>query len=204
MLHPRLNTVLVYHWNAWDGFLVSHLVAEECCVPASYEDDYRVLELKIHNGIQAVLWQMDMSVPGAFPRNRQLIIKYLENRGLLVLNSGIVDITKVELHNMLQRAGLPSAKADRYGHPNERLFVKSNFKCVVVNEFLYYRRTHLNSLTTHPHTNFKAPLRIKIQQLTEKYAAEYQAGLRPIKIIPKYIELPKVQLFLGVDDLCIL
>jgi glycosyltransferase involved in cell wall biosynthesis len=56
----------------------------------------------------------------------------------------------------------------------------------VIEQFLYLRRTHENSLTAHPDTNFQSPLRLSIQKRGEKYLEQYQTGKRGLKIRPKY------------------
>lgn len=58
----------------------------------------------------------------------------------------------------------------------------------VVPEFLYYRRTHEQSLTVHPYTNFKSPLRKTIQQLCANYQEQYLTGKRSLKIRPEYVK----------------
>jgi glycosyltransferase involved in cell wall biosynthesis len=62
----------------------------------------------------------------------------------------------------------------------------AGFSHTVIPEFLYFRRTHENSLTTHPYTNFKSPLRKYIQKLCADYQEQYLAGKRSVKIRPEY------------------
>ena len=54
----------------------------------------------------------------------------------------------------------------------------------VVEQFLYYRRRHENSLTAHPATNFDSQLRKEIIAMTEDYLEGYRQLVRPIKIEP--------------------
>ena len=62
----------------------------------------------------------------------------------------------------------------------------AGFSHTVIPEFLYFRRTHENSLTTHTQTNFKSPLRKQIQKLCADYQEQYLTGKRSVKIRPEY------------------
>ncbi len=61
----------------------------------------------------------------------------------------------------------------------------AGFKPCTIEQFLYLRRTHENSLTAHPDTNFKSPLRKSIQQLNADYLQQYKTGERSLKIQPE-------------------
>lgn len=61
----------------------------------------------------------------------------------------------------------------------------AGFKHGVVEDFLYFRRTHLTSLIAHPSTNFDSPKRKAVQQLTAEYAQCYQTGERPLYVQPE-------------------
>jgi len=61
----------------------------------------------------------------------------------------------------------------------------AGFHIVVLEKFLYLRRTHATSLTTHPATNYESTERMQLQQLTIAYRDEYSAGLRLINVDPE-------------------
>lgn len=127
MGHPaKLDRILVYSWRAWDGFLVSHLVADHCRVEASYGDSPTEILRFVSPNILAVLPQINLSDSGIFPRAREELFQALRSLGVLLLNTEVEDIRKSSLHGLLAEAGLPSAKAERNGPPEELLFVKSN------------------------------------------------------------------------------
>ena len=54
----------------------------------------------------------------------------------------------------------------------------------VVEQSLYYRRRHKNSLTAHPATNFNSELRKKVMAMSEDYLEGYRQLNRPLKIEP--------------------
>ncbi len=61
----------------------------------------------------------------------------------------------------------------------------AGFRTVVLEQFLYLRRTHARSLTTDPATNYQSDTRTRMRDLTLAYRDEYQAGLRPIDVLPE-------------------
>ncbi len=122
----KLANVLIYHWEGWKGFLISHLVADYCHLEAKINDTIADLEPSLTPDIQAVLLQINLTHAEQFPTQRQQLIKDLQAKGLLVLNHNIADISKSNLHRMLEDAGLESAKASPEGEPNEMLFIKSD------------------------------------------------------------------------------
>ncbi|MEA1648438.1 glycosyltransferase family 2 protein [Nitrospirillum sp. BR 11164] len=58
----------------------------------------------------------------------------------------------------------------------------SGFRTVVLEDFLYLRRTHGASLTTHPGTNYESDVRMRLQELTIQYREEYSAGTRAVMV----------------------
>ena len=122
----KLNNIAVYEWQAWRGFLISHLVEDSGHIKAEFEDDISTLEAALNPDIKAVLLHFCLSRTDRFPAKREQILDALEARGILVLNRGITDISKANLHRILQDADIPTAKAEREGEPQERLFIKSN------------------------------------------------------------------------------
>lgn len=122
----KLDCILVYQWKAWQHFLISHLVADDCRVKGSYDDGWQDIEKFLTPNIKAVLFQVNLSYSKFFPAQRKRMISALRRRKLLVLNAEVQDISKRNLHQLLERAGLRSLRAADAGPANEKLFVKSN------------------------------------------------------------------------------
>ncbi len=61
----------------------------------------------------------------------------------------------------------------------------AGFHTVVLEEFLYLRRTHAKSLTTDPATNYQSDTRARMRDLTLAYREEYLSGLRSVEVIPE-------------------
>ncbi len=121
-----LDNILIYQWQAWDGFLISHLAADYCHIDAHYDDEISNLEQHLTPNIRAVLFQVNLTNAGVYPAKRLQLIRALQARNILVLNLEVEDISKRNLHQLLQQAGLRSAKAEKYGQANQLLFIKSN------------------------------------------------------------------------------
>ncbi len=122
----KLANILVYEWEAWEGFLINHLMADYCRIPASYDDTWQTVERYLSPNIKAVLLQINLSRQEGFPQHRQQLIDGLKDRQIKVLNEHVTDITKSGLHQLLDEAGINSTRADMTVDPEAPLFVKSN------------------------------------------------------------------------------
>lgn len=122
----KLANILVYEWGAWEGFLISHLVADYCRISAAYEDAEQIVERYLSPNIKAVLLQINLSRQAGFPRQRQGIVDGLKSHQIKVLNEHVTDITKSALHELLAKADINSVRADITIDADAPLFVKSN------------------------------------------------------------------------------
>lgn len=130
----KLDCILVYEWQAWEDFYISHLVDPTCRVAALYADDFGCIARHLGPNIRAVLFQINLSRADLFPERRRRLTARLQRQGLVVLNSEVEDITKHNLHRMLKRAGIDSLKASRRGPAEELVFVKTNLNFGGMNE----------------------------------------------------------------------
>lgn len=62
----------------------------------------------------------------------------------------------------------------------------AGFRQQVVEQFLYFRRIHGDSLTAHPDSNFQSPQRLSVEKLIAEYRQQYQTGEREISVEPEY------------------
>lgn len=58
----------------------------------------------------------------------------------------------------------------------------AGFRTLVLEDFLYLRRTHARSLTTDPATNYQSDTRSRMRDLTLAYRDEYLSGRRPVEV----------------------
>ncbi|HYD68948.1 hypothetical protein [Azospirillum sp.] len=105
----KLQNILLYEWNSWRGYLISHLVEPHC--EARWDDEWAVLDAACGPGIDAVLFHHCLSHAALFPRRRAEFEQRLAQKGIRVLNAGLADMRKRTLHAMLERAGLRCARA---------------------------------------------------------------------------------------------
>lgn len=122
----KANALLVYHWRAWRGFLVSHMVAEYCQLEAGYHDNFDTIARFLTPNIKAVLPQINLTDASGFPKHKNALLNSIEQQGIKVLNRQTDNITKHHLHQILQQAGLRCAKASKHGDPDQQLFLKTN------------------------------------------------------------------------------
>ena len=62
----------------------------------------------------------------------------------------------------------------------------AGFRQIVLEQFLYFRRIHGNSLTSHPDSNFQSPMRLSVEQLIVEYSLQYQTGERDVALKPEH------------------
>ncbi|HST51369.1 MAG TPA: hypothetical protein VLJ61_05100 [Pyrinomonadaceae bacterium] len=121
------DKVAILEWQAWDGFLLKHVLGERA---ARIETDpFREFPSeqfeRLCDSFTTVCFQINLSVRGRLPlRARDLTNRFVE-RGIYVVNGLVQDIRKSTLHAHLEAIGLPSLKAARYGCSDEILFVKT-------------------------------------------------------------------------------
>ncbi|MEA1648439.1 hypothetical protein UAJ10_05365 [Nitrospirillum sp. BR 11164] len=120
----KLSNLLVYEWDSWRGYLISHLAGAHCA--AQWDDDWDVLDAACGPRIDAVLFHHRLSHAALFPRQRPVFERKLAQRGIKVLNAGLADMRKRTLHTMLENAGLRSARAAPDGPDDQFLFVKTD------------------------------------------------------------------------------
>jgi hypothetical protein len=122
------DRVAVLEWQAWDGFLLTHVLGEHAVRIET--DPFREFPSvrfdRVCDSFETVCFQINLSVRGRLPlRIRDLTNRFLE-RGVYVVNGLVQDIRKSTLHAHLEAIGLPSLKAAPTGSPDEILFVKTD------------------------------------------------------------------------------
>src|SRR5688572_11875447 len=122
------GTVAVLEWQAWKGFLITHVLGAEAVRIET--DPFREFPSAqfdyICDSFTTVCFQINLSVRSRLPlRSRELTSRFLE-RGIYVVNGLVQDIRKSTLHAHLKTIGLPSPKAATSGSSDEILFIKTN------------------------------------------------------------------------------
>lgn len=122
------NKVAVLEWQAWEGFLLTHVLGDDA--ERIEVDPFRELPSeqfdRICDSFTTVCFQINLSVRGRLPlRVRELTNMFVE-RGLFVVNGFVQDIRKSILQTHLEAIGLPSVKVAPEGPAHEVLFVKTD------------------------------------------------------------------------------
>lgn len=120
------NEILVYSWNAWDGYLASFVFPHASVVYGDlFEDSFDVGKCLV-GGESLFLFQVNLTKTAFAPVSRDAILAELDRRGIRILNRELHDISKRWLQNKLRELGLPTTLATREGPPQEYLIVKTN------------------------------------------------------------------------------
>ena len=122
------STVAVLEWQAWDGFLLTHVLGDDAVRIET--DPFREFPSeqfdRVCDSFTTVCFQINLSVRGRLPlRIRDLTNRFVE-RGVYVVNGLVQDIRKSTLHAHLEAIGLASLKAAPSGPADEILFVKTD------------------------------------------------------------------------------
>jgi hypothetical protein len=128
MREPVAASVAVLEWQAWNGFLLAHVLGENA--ERIETDPFREFPSaqfdRICDSLSTVCFQINLSVRGRLPlRIRDLTNRFAE-RGVYVVNGLVQDIRKSTLHAHLEAIGLSSPGAAPTGPPDEILFVKTD------------------------------------------------------------------------------
>jgi hypothetical protein len=123
----RGHDVVIYEWCAWESFLAPLLLPAAVHIPGAVEDTAEDVLARVPAGCGTFLLQINLSLSGRFPSQREELIAGLDARGIRVLNRGLADIRKSSLQRLLEREGLPSAAAPVSGPGDELLIVKTDF-----------------------------------------------------------------------------
>ena len=116
----------IYEWDAWHQFMLVRMVPEAIRLPAHIgEDAKRVLD-RLPLGIDALAFHLNLTRTSAVPVDRDDLLHAAAERGIVVLNGAVTDISKKAVQAQCRAYGLPSAEALREGDPTEQLFVKTD------------------------------------------------------------------------------
>lgn len=121
------GTIAVLEWQAWKGFLLSHVLGDAAVLIET--DPFREFPAeqfdRICNSAPTVCFQINLSVRGRLPLGIRDLTNRFAERGVYVVNGLVQDIRKSTLHAHLEAIGLLSPKASRSGSADEMLFVKT-------------------------------------------------------------------------------
>jgi hypothetical protein len=122
------NEVAVLEWQAWKGFLLSHVLGTDAVLIET--DPFREFPDdqfdRICDSCATVCFQINLSVRSRLPLQIRKLTDRFAERGVYVVNGLVQDIRKSTLHKHLEALGLPSLKTLPSGPPDEVLFIKTD------------------------------------------------------------------------------
>lgn len=121
------GTVAVLEWQAWKGFLLSHVLGDDAVLIETDPFSEFPSEQFDHicSSVSTVCFQINLSVRGRLPLGIRDLTQRFAERGVYVVNGLVQDIRKSTLHAHLEAIGLLSPKAAQSGSADEMLFVKT-------------------------------------------------------------------------------
>jgi hypothetical protein len=125
---PQAGSIAVLEWQAWQGFLLAHVLGEEAVRIET--DPFREFPSaqfdRVCDSVSTVCFQINLSVRTRLPLQIRDLTKRFADRGVYVVNGLVQDIRKSTLHAHLEAIGLSSPKAAPSGSLDEILFVKTD------------------------------------------------------------------------------
>jgi len=120
--------VAVLEWQAWTGFLLSHVLgANAVRIETDPFHEFPSEEFdRLCDSFTTVCFQINLSVRRRLPLRIRDLTNRLVERGIYVVNGLVQDIRKSTLQAHLEAIGLSTVKAGRSGSPDEILFVKTD------------------------------------------------------------------------------
>ena len=122
------GTVAVLEWQAWDGFLLRHVLGENAVRIET--DPFREFPSaqfdRICESFSTVCFHINLSVRSRLPLGIRELTNRFSANGVHVVNGLVQDVRKSTLHAHLEAIGLASPKATRSGSANEVLFIKTD------------------------------------------------------------------------------
>lgn len=121
-------SVAVLEWQAWDGFLLRHVIGDDAVRIET--DPFREFSSeefdRVCESFTTVCFQINLSVRRRLPLRIRDLTNRLVERGVYVVNGLVQDIRKSTLQAHLEAIGLSTVKAAPSGPPDEILFVKTD------------------------------------------------------------------------------
>jgi len=126
--NPSSERVAVLEWQAWDGFLLRHVLGDNALrIETDPFHEFPSAQFdRVCDSCSTVCFQINLSVRSRLPLSIGELTDRFRKQGVYVVNGVVQDIRKSTLHAHLEAIGLASPKATPYGCPDELLFIKTN------------------------------------------------------------------------------
>jgi len=119
--------LVVYQWEAWDGFMIDTLAPHAIVREASPTEDVVKLLDSLPSTPGVFLFHLNVSITESFPLQRHDLIAGLHERGWITCNEQVTDISKQAIQARLMSAGCRSVLGHEDGSADELMIIKSNY-----------------------------------------------------------------------------
>jgi len=120
------DTWVLYHWLSDSGYFIHAVVPECTSLPAHVDDTLQGILRAVPARTTHFVFHLNCTVTAKFPEERAALVEALTSRGVRVLNAHATDISKQHVQQVCAELGLPTVTAERDGHPDEMVIVKTD------------------------------------------------------------------------------
>jgi hypothetical protein len=162
-----LPNAAVYEWDAWDGYLLSHLLPDALRIPATAFDSSREILEKTPSGTTHFVFHIDCTDRRRFPNDRDRLLEGLTARRIGSVNSRLVNSSKQWIQQVCRSLGLRKTAAEKGGDPSQCVIVKTNQNYAGMRERRLLASERRNLGIDAPAGRIDGPLVYPIMMLSE-------------------------------------
>lgn len=118
--------VAVYDHSSWRGYLLQRLLPSSIRLHALPDDSPEDIIARIPTSVSTFIFHIDLTCAEHLPAQREVLGIRLRDRGIDVMNQGVVDISKRRLQQSCALIGIPTTTAVPHGAPDDLLIIKTN------------------------------------------------------------------------------
>jgi hypothetical protein len=152
-------------WQVDDEFLFSRLFPERHTIKIEPGGTAEAIVSQLPEGTTHFAFQLNCTNTSRFIKSRDVLLRFLSDRGITVINGHVQDISKRKLQEICVSQGLHSTLAAESGHPDELLMVKTNLNAGGVIE----RKRGHRSIREHLAAGEDSPLLNSFLQRFKEY-----------------------------------
>jgi len=117
---------VIYRWLTSDKFMVHGIVPGASVIEAGVNDEIDDIMDAMPEDASAFHFHLNCTLTARFPKRRDELMKRLRDRGILVVNADLTDISKQTIQRRLGAVGLNTTTASAAGDPEQLIIVKTN------------------------------------------------------------------------------
>jgi len=121
--HPRY---VIYRWLSTDKYMLHGIVPGASVIEAAVDDDIEDIVSQLPDDAFVFHFHLNCTLTARFPRARDELTAMLHEKGILIVNGDLTDISKRTIQRRCAELGLNTTTALPNGDPEELIIVKTN------------------------------------------------------------------------------